>query len=119
MREWAHDERSWLRACVRGGDTDEQIAAWSGRSIGDVRAMIAAQFPDGRPVVERAEAALPYMEPPGRRLPGRPSRAGRMSAAAVMAEIADGRSQREVALMAGVSSVRISQVVTAYRERVA
>lgn len=33
---WSRDEIEWARECFRSGDTLEEIADWSGRSMADV-----------------------------------------------------------------------------------
>lgn len=44
MTDWTADEEAWALECVLNGDTLEEIAAWCGRTIDDVRAKFRNQY---------------------------------------------------------------------------
>lgn len=44
MTPWSRDEIEWARECVRNGDTQAEIAAWSGRPLIEVRALLGSEL---------------------------------------------------------------------------
>lgn len=44
MTAWTPDEESWAIECIVNGDSLEEIAAWCGRTVEDVRAKFRLQY---------------------------------------------------------------------------
>lgn len=65
QRDWTNDEKDWARKCLRAGDTLEQVSAWGGRPVAEIKRQLGLQSDDDMQVLY-LDAALRWPVQQGR-----------------------------------------------------